>query len=194
MPRTKKRRALLVGVLAALTAVVTSSLAFGAFESERPGKPKNPHRSVLDLRTKAEKKYNMPYEPGIITNGGKLLWFGGSNALPLYHEHPHDPKVAAQLPEDPYRQAVIALREIERVLKGACASWSDVVLMDVFLTDEAAQFGYFKASAEIVGPHFPRNPTRGWPSGTLTFVDGLSDPKAVIEVSGVAVIPTKRRC
>lgn len=168
--------------------VAGSAMAMGVFGS------RNPDRWVVDARTQAERQYNMPFEPGIGSSGGNLIWFGGTNAMPLYHEHPHDPEVVAAVPDDAYQQSLITLRQIERVLTKGCARWTDVVRLDVFLVSPEDIAGYGRAAGEVMGPSFPRRPDYGHASGTLAYVKALDEPNLKIEISGVAVVPKSRKC
>ena len=51
----------------------------------------------------------MPFAPGILVTGGKILFISGCTALNLYHSHPHRPEELV-FPEDTSEQARRVLR------------------------------------------------------------------------------------
>ncbi len=140
----------------------------------------NPHREKIPVR---ETDYFMPYEPVVrVRGGGDLLFISGATALPLYHQHPHEHD-KLDPPEDVREQARIVMDNLTMCLEAAGATWSDVVRTDAFLTDMDDQ----DAIGEVMGPYFDGD----FPASTWVQVGRLVDPRLRLEMSAIAVIPSK---
>lgn len=59
-------------------------------------------------------RWNMPYTAAIRVNGGSLVFVSGVTAAPVYHSHPHVPAEFEEIPDDPGRQAELAIANLGR--------------------------------------------------------------------------------
>jgi len=155
----------------------------------------NPYRVIVDDRLPGEKGVYMAYTPTTVQLAGSdTVWLAGTTALPLYHDHPHDPADLAQLPPDSYSQTKLALAGVERQLAAAGATWTDLVRLNVYVAKmEENGPGVHRAITEVLGPHFPHPQGIGLPGGTMLGVDQLIDAGNLVELEGVAVVPPERR-
>ncbi|MBF6332990.1 RidA family protein [Nocardia transvalensis] len=121
----------------------------------------------------------MPYEPVVTVSPAKLVFLSGATALPLYHDHPHrhdrlDP------PADVREQTRLVMQSLTRCLDAAGARWSDVVRIDVYLTDMDDQ----DAVGEELGAYFQGV----FPASTFVEVSRLVDPRLKIEINAIAAV------
>ena len=107
----------------------------------------------------------------------------GVTAAPVYHRHPH---VAAEfdgIPDDPAAQAGMALDNLRTVLQAAGGDLGDVVQIFRFITDMARTQDAINATvARYLGAHRPT-------STTVEVVRLATDPRLVVELAAVAVVP-----
>jgi len=125
--------------------------------------------------------YFMPFAPGMKVRGGTdLLFVSGCTALPLYHAHPH---VLEDLhpPEDVKTQARLVMENIKKVLDAAGATFRDVVIADIFVTNMDDQDKIGEVMAEYFQGHFP--------TSTMVEVRRLVVPGLKLEVNAVAELP-----
>ena len=65
-------------------------------------------------------EHNMPFVPGFLIEGGKLVFLSGMGPLPIYHKHPHDPVEEAKWYEGDFRdQCWKTFKNIELIMKGS---------------------------------------------------------------------------
>lgn len=137
----------------------------------------NPYREVIEVE---KTSFFMPYAPLVrVRPGGTLLFLSGATALPLYHQHPHEPE-ALDPPADVRAQARLVMENLKRVLDASGASFSDVVRTDVFVTDMEDQ----DAIGEVMAEYFEGD----YPASTLVEVRRLVDERLKLEVSAIAVV------
>jgi len=137
----------------------------------------NNHREVIEVE---KTEFFMPYAPLVrVRPGGALLFISGATALPLYHQHPHEP---AELdpPADVRAQARLVMENLKRALGSGGADFSDIVRTDVFVTDMEEQ----DAIGEVMAEYFEGD----FPASTLVEVRRLVDARLKLEVSAIAVV------
>lgn len=132
-------------------------------------------RQVIPVR---KSNFFMPYEPVIKVRPNAALYFiSGATALPLYHQHPHQPS-NLHPPDEVREQTNLAMRNISDCLQAASLEFSDIVRMDCFLTNMADQ----DAIGEVMSTYFNGN----YPSATMVEVRSLVDPRLKLEVNVIA--------
>ena len=78
-------------------------------------------------------------------------------------------------------QARQVLMNLQRVLEAASASLADVVRTTVYLTDREHRDAVGRVRREF----FTTDP----PANTLLIVAGLADPRFLVEIDAIAVVP-----
>jgi enamine deaminase RidA (YjgF/YER057c/UK114 family) len=128
-------------------------------------------------------EYASPFSAAYLVEGGRLLFFSGCGPIPVYHKHPHDPVAEAEwLSGDMREQATRTFANIAEVLKAAGGDFSNILKLNIYLTDMSQQNVFNEVSASLFNRTHP-------PARTLVGVPALSHPKMLIEVEGVAAVP-----
>lgn len=129
-------------------------------------------------------EYNSPFSAGYLVEGGKLLFFSGCGPIPIYHKHPHDPVEEASWLAGSFRdQCERTFANIQTILNAAGVGWSSMLKLNIYLTDMRQQNILNEISAHTFGPGNP-------PARTLVAVPELAHPSMMIEVEGVAAVPS----
>lgn len=119
---------------------------------------------------------NSPYEPVVgysrAVRVGNVVHVAGTTAT---DEHGQLVGIG-----DPYLQAVQALRNIERALERAGASWRDVVRTRTYVTDISRWKDVGRAHGEVFGAIRP--------AATMVQVSGLVDPAMLVEIEVEAIL------
>lgn len=127
-------------------------------------------------------KYNMPYTPAIKVHSGKLVFVAGVTAAPVYHSHPHVPEEFDDIPDDPGRQAEMAMENLRRALQAAGGDLGDIVQVFRFMVDQDKNQDAINATmARYMGDHRPT-------STSVEVVRLATDPRLVLELTAVAVV------
>jgi len=128
-------------------------------------------------------RWNMPYTPAIKVHGGALVFVSGVTAAPIYHSHPHDPVEFENIPDDPGLQAEMSMENLKSVLTEAGAVFADVVELVRFIVDmERNQDEVNRIMAGYLGEHRSA-------STTVEVVRLATDPRLVLELQAIAVVP-----
>lgn len=136
----------------------------------------------MEIIQPAETEHFMPYAPGIkVKATSDLLFISGATALPLYHPHPHQPEIH-DIPEDPYEQTILTMENLKRVLDTAGATFQDLVLSTIFVTDMTEQGQIGKAIGKYAQGHFP--------VGTMVEVTRLVVLGLKVEINAIAEMPS----
>jgi enamine deaminase RidA (YjgF/YER057c/UK114 family) len=126
---------------------------------------------------------NMPYVPAIVVHGGKTVYVAGVTAAPVYHSHPHVPSEFDAIPDDPAKQAAMTMANLRLALRAAGGDLGDIVQLTRFIKDlDRNQDAINRVMAEHLGEHRPT-------STTVEVVRLATDPRLVLEVTAVAVVP-----
>jgi enamine deaminase RidA (YjgF/YER057c/UK114 family) len=126
---------------------------------------------------------NMPYVPAIVVHGGKTVYVAGVTAAPVYHQHPHVPSDFDAIPDDPAAQAAMTMANLRLALRAAGGDLGDIVQLTRFIKDlDRNQDAINRVMAEHLGEHRPT-------STTVEVVRLATDPRLVLEVTAVAVVP-----
>ncbi len=128
-------------------------------------------------------RFNMPYTPAIKTRGGTTVHLAGVTAAPVYHSHPHVASEFDDIALDPADQADQAVRNLQAVLEAAGGSLADVVEVTRFIVDiDRNQDAINRTLGRAFGDHRPA-------STTVEVVRLATDPRLVLELKAVAVLP-----
>ena len=127
--------------------------------------------------------HKSPFSAAFAVENAKLLLLAGCGPIPIYHAHPHDPVAEAEwLAGDMREQTEKTFANIGIILAAADADFSDVVKLNIYLTDMTGQ----DIVNEISARHFdPANP----PPRTVVGVTELAHPKMLIEIEAMAAVP-----
>jgi enamine deaminase RidA (YjgF/YER057c/UK114 family) len=129
-------------------------------------------------------KWNMPYTPAIKVTGGSLVFASGVTAAPVYHSHPHQPSEFADIPEDAALQTERTMENLRTVLAAAGAGLGDIVQLIRFMVDQDRnQDDINRVMARHLGDHRPS-------STSVEVVRLATDPRLVLELQAIAVVPT----
>ena len=128
-------------------------------------------------------EHKSPFSAAFSVENAKLLLFSGCGPIPIYHTHPHDPAAEAEwLAGDIREQTEKTFANIDTILVAAKANFSDVVKLNIYLTDMTGQ----DILNEISARHFdPANP----PPRTLVGVAELAHPKMLVEIEAMVAVP-----
>ena len=116
------------------------------------------------------------YTHGVLTDGGRLLCLAGQTGMDAAG------RIAA--PGDLAAQFTQALANLKAVVEEAGGAMTDIVKLNLYVTDQAA----YKANLKPIGAAYRSFFGRYYPAMTLVEVKSLFDDEALIEVEGVAVI------
>jgi len=128
-------------------------------------------------------KWNMPYTPAIKIHSGKTVYLSGVTAAPIYHSHPHIPAEFDQIPEDAGQQAEMTMENLLRVLKAAGGELTDIVRVTRFIVDQDKNQD---AINKVMGRYFGNHRAA---STSVEIVRLATDPRLVLEIEAVAVVP-----
>jgi 2-iminobutanoate/2-iminopropanoate deaminase len=128
-------------------------------------------------------RWNMPYTPAIKVHGGAMVFVSGVTAAPVYHSHPHDPTEFEEIPDDPALQTAMTVDNLRLVLTEAGGTFADVVQLIRFIVDlDRNQDAINRVMAEHLGEHRAT-------STTVEVVRLATDPRLVLELQAIAVVP-----
>ncbi|HHW17478.1 MAG TPA: RidA family protein [Firmicutes bacterium] len=112
------------------------------------------------------------YSQGLEVSGKRLIFIAGQ--LPVNSQ-------GAIVGEGDFKAQVIQVFEnIKAVLEDAGASFDDLVKLNIYLTDVK--------NLPIVQEVRSKYLTRPYPATTLVEITALANPKAMVEIEGIAVI------
>ena len=128
-------------------------------------------------------KWNMPYTPAIKVHSGKIVFVAGVTAAPVYHSHPHIQAEFDDIPEDPGLQTEKAMQNLRNVLKAAGGDLGDIVQLNRFIVDlDKNQDAINATMKRYMGDHVST-------STSVEIVRLATDPRLVVELAAVAVVP-----
>jgi 2-iminobutanoate/2-iminopropanoate deaminase len=134
--------------------------------------------SQLEARdyVKSERAQSRGFSPGVVTEGGKIVWVSGQTGLV--------DEQGKSMAGDFQGQARVIFRAIDGVVRRAGGSLKDVVTITVYLTDP-----------RLIEPLMPIRheffPDGNFPASTTITVHSLPAVGMMLEISAVAVIGAK---
>jgi 2-iminobutanoate/2-iminopropanoate deaminase len=125
---------------------------------------------------KQERAQSRGFSPGVVTDGGKVVWVSGQTGL----VDEQGKSLAGNFEE----QARAIFRAIDAVVKRAGGSIKDVVTITVYLTDP-----------RLIDPLMPIRrefwPDGNFPASTTITIHSLPAVGMMLEISAVAVVGDK---
>jgi 2-iminobutanoate/2-iminopropanoate deaminase len=115
------------------------------------------------------------YSPAIITAGGKIVWLAGQTAI--------EDVTGRSIVHDFEAQTRTCFELIGRTLARAGGSLKHLVTMTVYLTDVRHGDRFVEIRKELFSDG-------KFPCSALLTISGFARPGILIEIQGVAVIPT----
>jgi enamine deaminase RidA (YjgF/YER057c/UK114 family) len=130
----------------------------------------------------ADPKWNMPYSAAIKVHSGKTVWISGVTAAPIYHSHPHRPEEFDDIPADPGEQARLAFEHLGTIVQAAGGTLEDLVQLNRYLVDLDRNQDAINAAQKQFVTSMPT-------TTTVEVVRLATDPRLVLELTAVAVVP-----
>jgi len=116
------------------------------------------------------------YANGVFTQGGKIVFLAGQTAM--------DNTGGIVAPNDIVAQFTQCLSNLKAVVTEAGGEMTDIVKLNLFVTNKAA----YKANLKPIGASYRNFFGKYYPAMTLVEVKSLFDDEAMIEIEGIAVI------
>jgi enamine deaminase RidA (YjgF/YER057c/UK114 family) len=130
----------------------------------------------------ADPRWNMPYSAAIKVHSGETVWISGVTAAPIYHSHPHRKEEFDQIPQDASEQARFAFENLRSVVEAAGGTLEDLVQLNRYLVDLERNQDAINA---VQRQYITSMPT----TTTVEVVRLATDPRLVLELTAVAVVP-----
>lgn len=116
------------------------------------------------------------FNHGVVTRGGRLLFLAGQDAS--------GPDGSIEAPGNMLAQSEQVLRNLRAVVEAADGKMTDIVKINIYVTDRHA----YKAELSALGKLFRTYFGAYYPATALFEVKALFQDDALIEIEGVAVI------
>lgn len=116
------------------------------------------------------------YAHGVFTEGGRVLFLAGQTGM--------GPDGGIASPGDLVAQFAQALSNLKAVVEAAGGTMTDIVKLNLYVTDKAAYTANLKPIGEAYRSFFGRY----YPAMTLVEVKGLFDDDALVEIEGIAIL------
>ncbi len=127
---------------------------------------------------------NMPFTSAISVRSGRILFLSGTSGAPVPHSHPHDPTEFDHLDFSPEAAAERVMERIKLTVEAAGGEITDVIQVTNFVKDVATNGD---AVRDVMNRYW--GPNHRPASTTIEIVRVAADPRFVLEVEAVAVIP-----
>lgn len=126
---------------------------------------------------------NLPFTPAIKVRSGNIVFLSGITGAPVPHSHPHVPAEFDHLEFAAEAQTEAVMERLQETLRAAGAELSDVVRVTRFVVDIGQNQDAVNAVMNRYwGDHRPA-------STSVEIVRLATDPRFILEVEAVAVIP-----
>lgn len=127
---------------------------------------------------------NMPFTSAISVRSGRILFLSGTSGAPVPHSHPHDPTEFDDLDFSAEAATVRVMERIKRTVEAAGGEMTDVIQVTNFVKDVATNGDTIR---QVMNRYW--GPNHRPASTTVEIVRVAADPRFVLEVEAVAVIP-----
>jgi len=127
---------------------------------------------------------NMPFTSAIKVRSGSIVFLSGTTGAPTPHSHPHVPAEFDHLDFSAEAQTVSVMENLKTMVEAAGGQLTDIIQVTRFVRDVAAnQDAINSVMNRYWGPdHRPA-------STTVEIVRLATDPRFILEVEAVAVVP-----
>jgi enamine deaminase RidA (YjgF/YER057c/UK114 family) len=133
--------------------------------------------------TDLESGANLPFTPAIKVRGGNIVFLSGITGAPVPHSHPHVPSEFDNLNFDAAVQTEQVMERLQQTVRAAGGELTDVIQVTRFVKDIGAnQDAINEVMNRYWGVHRPA-------STSVEIVRLATDPRFILEVEAVAVIP-----
>ncbi len=116
--------------------------------------------------------YELRFGFSRVVRAGQFVLVGGTTSVDEY---------GAVIGTTPYEQTVEILRKLEHELSRAGVTAADVIQTRVYVTDISRGEEVGRAHGEVFAAHRPLM--------TMVEVSGLIDPRMLVEIEAVALVP-----
>jgi enamine deaminase RidA (YjgF/YER057c/UK114 family) len=127
---------------------------------------------------------NMPFTSAIKVNSGTIVFLSGITAAPVPHSHPHVPAEFDQLDFSAAAQAESIMKRLQETMQAAGGELTDIIQVTRFVKDVGANQD---AINQVMSRHW--GPDHRPASTTVEIVRLATDPRFLLEVEAVAVLP-----
>lgn len=127
---------------------------------------------------------NLPFTSAIRVRSGSIVFLSGITAAPVPHSHPHVPEEFDHLDFSAAAQAEEIMQRMQATLEAAGGKMTDVIQVTRFVVDVGANQN---AINEVMNRYWGADHRPA--STTVGIVRLATDPRFVLEVEAVAVLP-----
>lgn len=133
--------------------------------------------------TEPDSGANLPFTPAIKVRGGTIVFLSGITGAPVPHSHPHIPAEFDHLDFSAAAQTAAVMERLQETVRAAGGELSDIVQVTRFVVDIGGnQVAINTVMNRYWGDHRPA-------STSVEIVRLATDPRFILEVEAVAVIP-----
>jgi len=126
---------------------------------------------------------NLPFTPAIKVRGGTIVFLSGITGAPVPHSHPHIPAEFDHLDFSAEAQTEAVMERLQETVRAAGGKLGDIVQVTRFVVDIGGnQVAINAVMNRYWGDHRPA-------STSVEIVRLATDPRFILEVEAVAVIP-----
>ncbi len=127
---------------------------------------------------------NMPFTSAIKVRSGTVVFLSGITAAPVPHSHPHVPAEFDHMDFNAAAQAESIMQRLQQTVEAAGGELTDVIQVTRFVVDVGENQD---AINEVMNSYW--GPDHRPASTTVGIVRLATDPRFVLEVEAVAVLP-----
>ncbi len=127
---------------------------------------------------------NMPFTSAIRVRSGSVLFLSGTVGAPSPHSHPHVPAEFDHLDFSPEAQTVRVMEHLKTTVEAAGGQLTDIIQVTRFVRDVG---GNQDAINVVMNRYW--GPDHRPASTTVEIVRLATDPRFILEVEAVAVLP-----
>jgi 2-iminobutanoate/2-iminopropanoate deaminase len=126
----------------------------------------------------------MPFTSAIRVHSGSIVFLSGITAAPVPHSHPHVPAEFDGLDFSAAAQAEAIMARMKETIEAAGGKMTDIIQVTRFMVDVGANQD---AINTVMNRHWGENHRPA--STTVEIVRLATDPRFVLEIEAVAVLP-----